>query len=98
MVGRSLQKLCPNFRDYGFNRPTKVQSAKVICIKNYSENEYFRPSIGHAIFKRACSLRSDFRMFLSHLNDEQLDELANDIYILVTECVANVEYAAKVRF
>jgi hypothetical protein len=30
------------------------------------------------------------------MNEEKLDELANDLYILVTECVANVDQSARV--
>jgi hypothetical protein len=46
--------------------------------------------------KRACTLRSEFKSFLSHLRDDKSEELANDIYKLVTECVANVEMPSKV--
>jgi hypothetical protein len=58
---------------------------------------YFRPIIGHQILKRACTLRSEFKSFLAHLREEKVDELALDIYKLVTECVAFVELPSKVR-
>lgn len=57
----------------------------------------FRPAIGHHILKRASALRSEFKSFIGHLREEKVDELANDIYKLVTECVAHVELPSKVK-
>lgn len=56
----------------------------------------FRPIIGQQILKRACSLRSELKTFLCYLSDEKVDELANDIYVFVGECVTNVEEPERV--
>ncbi|KAI1730021.1 hypothetical protein Ddc_02696 [Ditylenchus destructor] len=55
-----------------------------------------KPVIGQQILKRACSLRSEIKMFLSCLSEEKVEELANDIHTFVTECVINLEEPEKV--
>ncbi|KAI1717076.1 hypothetical protein DdX_06804 [Ditylenchus destructor] len=55
-----------------------------------------KPVIGQQILKRACSLRSEIKMFLSCLAEEKVEELANDIHTFVTECVINLEEPEKV--
>uniref|UniRef100_A0A915D105 Globin family profile domain-containing protein n=1 Tax=Ditylenchus dipsaci TaxID=166011 RepID=A0A915D105_9BILA len=60
------------------------------CFKNA------KPIVGQHILKRACSLRSEIKVFLSYLTDEKVEELATDIYVFVTECVASLEEPERV--
>uniref|UniRef100_A0A183CEF2 GLOBIN domain-containing protein n=1 Tax=Globodera pallida TaxID=36090 RepID=A0A183CEF2_GLOPA len=55
-----------------------------------------KSAIGSQILKRASALRPEFKSFVGHLREEKADELANDIFSLITECVANVEFPSKV--
>ncbi|KAL3106918.1 hypothetical protein niasHT_010833 [Heterodera trifolii] len=55
-----------------------------------------KSAIGPQILKRASALRAEFKSFIGHLQEEKADELANDIFSLITECVANIELPSKV--
>uniref|UniRef100_A0A914HQ44 Globin family profile domain-containing protein n=1 Tax=Globodera rostochiensis TaxID=31243 RepID=A0A914HQ44_GLORO len=55
-----------------------------------------KSAIGSQILKRASALRPEFKSFVGHLREEKADELANDIFSLITECVANIEFPSKV--
>uniref|UniRef100_A0AC34F503 Globin family profile domain-containing protein n=1 Tax=Panagrolaimus sp. ES5 TaxID=591445 RepID=A0AC34F503_9BILA len=55
-----------------------------------------KPTLGQLILKRACSLRSDIKMFISYLPEEKVEELANDIYNFITDCVNNIEDPDKI--
>uniref|UniRef100_A0AC35FLL5 Globin family profile domain-containing protein n=1 Tax=Panagrolaimus sp. PS1159 TaxID=55785 RepID=A0AC35FLL5_9BILA len=55
-----------------------------------------KPTLGQLILKRACSLRSDIKMFISYLPEEKVEELATDIYNFITNCVNNIEDPDKI--
>uniref|UniRef100_A0A914DF78 Globin family profile domain-containing protein n=1 Tax=Acrobeloides nanus TaxID=290746 RepID=A0A914DF78_9BILA len=61
------------------------------CYKNS------KSTIGHQILKRACVLRPDVKMFISYLSPDKVDELANDVYAYLTDCVNNIEDQEKVK-
>uniref|UniRef100_A0A7E4VL03 GLOBIN domain-containing protein n=1 Tax=Panagrellus redivivus TaxID=6233 RepID=A0A7E4VL03_PANRE len=60
------------------------------CYKNA------KPSMAQLVLKRACTLRSDIKMFLSYLPEERVEELASDIYNFITDCVNNIEEPEKI--
>lgn len=53
--------------------------------------------MGQLILKRACSLRSEIRSFLSHLSSEKVDELANEFYSFLSDCVDKTDDADSVK-
>ncbi|GMT21247.1 hypothetical protein PFISCL1PPCAC_12544, partial [Pristionchus fissidentatus] len=55
-----------------------------------------KPSIGDLIMKRASGSRPDFRGLLSNLQEEQLNQLSESTYILITDAVENIERSEKV--
>uniref|UniRef100_F1LCQ5 Globin domain-containing protein n=1 Tax=Ascaris suum TaxID=6253 RepID=F1LCQ5_ASCSU len=56
-----------------------------------------RPPIGQQILKRACILRSEMRLFLAHLPDDMVDELAIDLYTFISNCVENIDDPDRVN-
>ncbi|VDM25026.1 unnamed protein product [Toxocara canis] len=56
-----------------------------------------RPPIGQHIIKRACILRSEIRLFLVHLPDEMVDDLASELYRFISNCVENIDDPDKVN-
>ncbi|KAE9554483.1 hypothetical protein FO519_002294 [Halicephalobus sp. NKZ332] len=55
-----------------------------------------KKTIGHLILKRACSLRSEIKIFISYLSEEKVEELATNIYNFITESVNNIEDPEKI--
>ncbi|GMS89606.1 hypothetical protein PENTCL1PPCAC_11781, partial [Pristionchus entomophagus] len=55
-----------------------------------------KPSMGELIMKRASASRPDFRGFLYNLEEEQLTQLSESTYILITDAVENIERSEKV--
>ncbi|GMR42578.1 hypothetical protein PMAYCL1PPCAC_12773, partial [Pristionchus mayeri] len=55
-----------------------------------------KPSMGEMIMKRASASRSDFRGFLYNLEEDQLTQLSESTYVLITDAVENIERSEKV--
>ncbi|CAJ0596674.1 unnamed protein product [Cylicocyclus nassatus] len=56
-----------------------------------------RPTMGDAILKRAASNRSEFRSFMSRLNDQQTEHMGKQFYSLIAESVENIERAELIQ-
>uniref|UniRef100_A0A914MMP0 Uncharacterized protein n=1 Tax=Meloidogyne incognita TaxID=6306 RepID=A0A914MMP0_MELIC len=54
------------------------------------------PIIGHKILKRASTLRNELKIFANNLNKETTNKLEENIFRLVVNCVANVDFPSKV--
>jgi hypothetical protein len=57
---------------------------------------FSRPTVGQQILKRACTLRSEMKVFLAYLNEDRVEELANELHNFITDCVNNIENAELV--
>ncbi|KAF7626014.1 hypothetical protein Mgra_00009818 [Meloidogyne graminicola] len=55
-----------------------------------------KPLIGQKILRRACTLRNEFKIFLNNLNNELMDQLAMNIFRLLTDCVVNIDFPFKI--
>uniref|UniRef100_A0A914LQT3 Uncharacterized protein n=1 Tax=Meloidogyne incognita TaxID=6306 RepID=A0A914LQT3_MELIC len=55
-----------------------------------------KPIIGHKILKRASTLRNELKIFVNNLNNETTNKLEENIFRLVVNCVANVDFPSKV--
>nr|CAD2167135.1 unnamed protein product [Meloidogyne enterolobii] len=55
-----------------------------------------KPIIGHKILKRASTLRNELKIFVNNLNKETTNKLEENIFRLVVNCVANVDFPSKV--
>ncbi|KAF8356782.1 hypothetical protein PRIPAC_91777, partial [Pristionchus pacificus] len=55
-----------------------------------------KPSMGELIMKRASASRPDFRGFLYNLEEDQLNQLSESTYVLITDAVENIERSEKV--
>nr|CAD2175568.1 unnamed protein product [Meloidogyne enterolobii] len=55
-----------------------------------------KPIIGHKILKRASTLRNELKIFANNLNKETTNKLEENIFRLVVNCVANVDFPSKV--
>lgn len=47
--------------------------------------------MGQQILKRACTLRSEMKIFLAYLDENKVEELAQELHNFVTYCVNNIE-------
>ena len=80
----------PHWHDFEYSSVTKMQSKPLFENINF-KTSHFRVTLGQLILKRACSGRTDIKMFVSYLPEEKVEELANDIFNFVTDCVNNID-------
>lgn len=58
-----------------------LQKLEVILFNFLTRRSYnFRPTIGQQILKRACTLRSEMKSFLAYLNEDRVEELAQELH------------------
>uniref|UniRef100_A0A915PEW0 Uncharacterized protein n=1 Tax=Meloidogyne floridensis TaxID=298350 RepID=A0A915PEW0_9BILA len=55
-----------------------------------------KPIIGHKILKRASTLRNELKIFVNNLTKEITNKLEENIFRLVVNCFANVDFPSKV--
>lgn len=84
-------KMRPVFRTSSGMMPSLARLRIQQCFKNA------KPLLGTQILKRACSLRSEIKVFLTYLSEEKMDELARDIFVFITESVASIDDPDKVN-
>lgn len=76
-----------------------LQTFKVsFCLFLKIITKLFRPTMGQQILKRACTLRSEMKGFLAYLEENKVEELAQELHNFVTDCVNNIENADNVSF